>query len=301
MTTTEKRPKILIVDDVPCNVATMAEVLPDHYQLIVATNGRDALETAVSEQPDLILLDVVMPEMDGYTVCERLKADKQTRRIPVVFVTGNTDPEHIIKGIEAGAFYYLTKPIDPKILLAIVKSALADTIHPYVPKQGFFQSMDALAFMAEGLFRIRTLEDALRLSYILSEMCPDPERSAIGLRELIINAIEHGTLGITYEEKTRLNENDEWALEVARRQALDEYSGKYVTVRFQRRKTEIQFLIRDEGAGFDWQAYLEFDPKRVFDSHGRGIAIAKKMGFDFLEYHGAGNEVLAVVHTTLPV
>ncbi|CAK0773540.1 Response regulator receiver protein [Gammaproteobacteria bacterium] len=296
MSKTEKHSKILIVDDVPSNVMTMAGILPDSYQLIVASNGPDALETAASEQPDLILLDIVMPEMDGYTVCERLKADNKTRRIPVVFVTGNTDPEQIVRGIEVGAFYYLTKPIDPKILLAIVRSALADTLHPYILQRGSLQPMDVLAFMDEGLFRIRTLEDALRLSCILSEMCPEPERSAIGLRELVVNAIEHGTLGITYEEKSRLNENDEWTLEVERRQALPEYMNKSVTVRFQQGENEIRFLIRDEGSGFDWQSYLEFDPRRIFDSHGRGIAIANKMGFDFIEYHGVGNEVLAVIH-----
>ncbi|CAK0766014.1 Response regulator receiver protein [Gammaproteobacteria bacterium] len=298
MTKADKYPKILIVDDVPSNVTTVAEILSDNYQLIVATNGWDVLETAASERPDLILLNVIMPEMDSYTVCKKLKADKICGGIPIIFVTANTDPEHITRGIEVGAFYYLTKPIDSKILLAIVKSALMDTSHPYFPRNDFFRPWDVLAFMDEGIFRIRTLEDALRLSGMLSEICPEPERRAIGLRELIVNALEHGTLGITYEEKSHLNETGEWAFEVARRLALDEHRNKYVTVRFQRKDNQIQFLIKDEGAGFDWPSYVEFDPRHVFDSHGRGIALAKKIGFDFLEYHGTGNEVLAVVYTT---
>ncbi|MEI6415158.1 MAG: response regulator [Pseudomonadota bacterium] len=296
MTQTEKPSKILIVDDVPGNIKALAEILREKYQIILATNGRDALETTASEQPDLILLDVVMPEMDGYTVCEKLKANQETQKIPVVFVTSNTHPEQVIRGIEAGAFYYLTKPVDTKILLAVVKAALADRVHPYALQMATSQSViTALQFMEEGHFRIRTLEDALTLSRLLSEMCPDPEKSAIGLMELVINAIEHGSLGITYAEKTCLIKNDQWRDEVERRLASPECQDKYVIVRFQRKYHEIHFLIKDEGSGFDWRSYLVFDPSRAFDPNGRGIAMAKMTSFDRLEYHGVGNEVLAVV------
>ncbi|CAK0781747.1 hypothetical protein CCP3SC15_970003 [Gammaproteobacteria bacterium] len=105
---------------------------------------------------------MVMPEMDGYTVCKQLKASKSTSNIPIIFVTSNTAPEHIIMGIEAGAFYYTTKPIDTKLLLAITKAALADVGYPYKLKRDA-KSLNGLQFMQESSFRIRTLDDASEL------------------------------------------------------------------------------------------------------------------------------------------
>ncbi|CAK0781755.1 hypothetical protein CCP3SC15_970005 [Gammaproteobacteria bacterium] len=131
----------------------------------------------------------------------------------------------------------------------------------------------------------------------MSGICPNPENSYIGLRELLVNAIEHGSFGITYDEKSYLKKNDAWDAELKRRQSLPEYIGKYVTVHFKRNEDEIRFLIKDEGSGFNWRPYLEFDFTRAFDPNGRGIFMAKTLGFDFLEYHGIGNEVLAVIYT----
>jgi len=111
----------------------------------------------------------------------------------------------------------------------------------------------------------------------------------------LVNAVEHGNLGITYEEKSRLNEKDQWEGEVKKRMEQPEHSTKRVLISFERTAREVRFLIKDEGAGFDWRPYMAFDPKRVFDSHGRGIAVAAQASFDRLDYRGVGNEVLAVV------
>jgi CheY-like chemotaxis protein len=95
---------ILIVDDTPANIAAALSILTDQYRTRVATSGARALEQAgASEKPDLILLDVTMPEMDGYEVCARLKANPDTAEIPVVFLTARTDAEDEAKGFELGA------------------------------------------------------------------------------------------------------------------------------------------------------------------------------------------------------
>lgn len=125
MTNTDTHSKILIVDDDPSNITAMAGVLPDDYQLIVATNGPEALETVASEQPDLILLDVTMPEMDGYEVCRRLKANPITREIPVIFLTALHEAKDEQKGLELGAVDYMIKPVNPAILRTRVKTHLA--------------------------------------------------------------------------------------------------------------------------------------------------------------------------------
>ena len=93
---------ILIVDDTPANIAAALAILKDHYRTKVATSGAKALEHAgAGEKPDLILLDVTMPEMDGYEVCARLKADPETAAIPVVFLTARTEAEDEAKGVRA--------------------------------------------------------------------------------------------------------------------------------------------------------------------------------------------------------
>jgi sigma-B regulation protein RsbU (phosphoserine phosphatase) len=119
------RPEVLIVDDVPENVAVLGEVLRPHYRRKAALSGEKALEIATGDKPpDIILLDVMMPEMDGYEACRRLKADERTRRIPVIFVTAKGEVEDETAGFDVGAVDYITKPIIPAIVLARVKAQL---------------------------------------------------------------------------------------------------------------------------------------------------------------------------------
>jgi len=117
--------RILIVDDSPVNIKLLNGILRQDYQISVATNGKDALEIVnLKEQPQLILLDIIMPEMDGYEVCRRLQANPQTCDIPVLFVTAMSEIEDETKGLELGAVDYLTKPIRPAIVQARVKTHL---------------------------------------------------------------------------------------------------------------------------------------------------------------------------------
>jgi putative two-component system response regulator len=119
------KPVILAVDDTPDNLALISGVLKELYQVKVATNGKDALQIAFSANPpDLILLDVMMPGMDGFEVCRELKSDSQTRDIPVIFITAMTAVVDEKKGFELGAVDYITKPIRTPILLARVRTHL---------------------------------------------------------------------------------------------------------------------------------------------------------------------------------
>ncbi len=120
---TATKKTILVVDDVPVNIEVLAGILGDDYNVLVATSGAQALEMA-TQQPDLILLDIMMPEMDGYEVCRRLKSAPAISGIPVIFVTGMDDAEDEIKGLSLGAVDYLTKPIHVAITLARIKSHL---------------------------------------------------------------------------------------------------------------------------------------------------------------------------------
>jgi adenylate cyclase len=118
-------PRILIVDDTPANVHILQSRLAAHgYDIVTATDGEEALAAVTETQPDLILLDVMMPKMDGFEVCRRLRADASLPFIPIIMVTAKADPKDVVAGLEAGGDEYLTKPVDQPALVARVKSML---------------------------------------------------------------------------------------------------------------------------------------------------------------------------------
>jgi putative two-component system response regulator len=121
----KERQTVLVVDDTPENLALMSELLKDRYKVKMANNGERALKLALTgTTPDIILLDIMMPVMDGYEACRRLKADRETRDIPVIFLTSRSEVEDETKGFEFGAVDYITKPISPPVLLARLNTHL---------------------------------------------------------------------------------------------------------------------------------------------------------------------------------
>ncbi len=115
---------VLIVDDSRTNIAIMKDILSEDYEVLSARSGKEALKIARQENVDLILLDVVMPDMDGYEVCRRLKADPDTKNIPVIFVTSMSDIGDETKGLELGAIDYMIKPVRAPIVKARVRNHL---------------------------------------------------------------------------------------------------------------------------------------------------------------------------------
>ena len=110
---------VLIVDDIPDNLAVLHDALDESgYTVLVATSGEAALQRAAQALPDIVLLDVMMPGMDGFEVARRLKTSLQTAHIPIIFMTGLTETEYLVAALEAGAIAYVTKPIKPKEVLA---------------------------------------------------------------------------------------------------------------------------------------------------------------------------------------
>ena len=114
--------KILVVDDVPSNILVLNEILRADYKIFFASSGQECIEIAHMEKPDIILLDIMMPEMDGYEVCGRLKVDPVTKDIPIIFVTAMGEDVDETMGLEIGAIDYIIKPISPLILKARVKN-----------------------------------------------------------------------------------------------------------------------------------------------------------------------------------
>ncbi|MDF1613680.1 PleD family two-component system response regulator [Desulfurivibrio dismutans] len=155
MTDNQDQATILAVDDSPMNIQILHEILHPTHRVLFATNGADALEVAAESLPDLILLDIMMPEMDGYEVCRRLKEDPRTRRIPVIFVTALSENEDEAKGLDLGAIDYLTKPVNRAVVLARVMNHLE--LKRY---QDFLQNMAMLDGLT-GIANRRNFDQAL--------------------------------------------------------------------------------------------------------------------------------------------
>lgn len=122
--TPTSRPKLLVVDDQPINIQVMYQIFAAQYQVFMATNGAQALEHCRATPPDLVLLDIVMPGMDGFEVCSALHADPTTRDIPVIFVTAHTEAAQETRGLEVGAVDFISKPVNPAVVRARVKTQL---------------------------------------------------------------------------------------------------------------------------------------------------------------------------------
>jgi len=270
---------------------------PEGYDVETAEDGLEAWGKLQAEPQryDVVLLDRTMPRMDGMQLLGRMKDDEELRMVPVILQTALAHRDQILEGIRAGAYYYLTKPYDVDMLLSVVRTAIADYQGYRDLQTRVKKELDSLRLMQNGLFAFQTVEQARDLGAMLANTCPDPSATVIGLTELLINAVEHGNLGITYEDKSKLYASGGWSDEVRRRLKLPENSGKYAEVAFEREDQAIRFVIRDQGTGFDWRSYLQVDPQRAFDTHGRGIAMANRLSFSHIEYRGRGNEVIGTI------
>lgn len=289
---------VLAVDDEPYILSLITELLGTETCAVEtaadATIAWQKLNEAESRF-SFVILDRMMPGVDGLELLRMIKSDGRLAALPVIMQSGATSPEQIAEGIEAGAYYYLTKPYTMSALSCIVRAVMADIeLREKVAAQAA-QYRESLSYFTSAELRFTTLEDVNRVAGILAAMCPDPDKASSGLMELLLNAVEHGNLGITYDEKKQLMYDDNWENELQRRLAQPEYENRAATVTFERKAGSLEFRITDQGSGFDWARYLELEPGRSLDPNGRGIAMARRYSFSRIEYQGSGNMVTATV------
>lgn len=160
---------LLLVDDEPTNLQVLRHSLQDEYRLVFAKNGETALKLAEKEQPDLILLDIMMPEMSGYDVCQQLKAQERTQYTPIIFITALADASDEEKGLDMGAVDYITKPFSPSIVKARVRTHLS-LVQAEEVKETRLQVIRSLGMAAEyrdnetGMHVVRISHHARRLA-----------------------------------------------------------------------------------------------------------------------------------------
>ncbi|HUP45594.1 MAG TPA: response regulator [Thermoanaerobaculia bacterium] len=290
--------RILVVEDNPLDRKLLNVHLTSRgYEPKLAADGVEAWEMLESdpESVDVVLLDRSMPRMGGIELLGRMKKHTRLRMVPVILQTSSIATEDIVEGLQAGAYYYFTKPYDPDMLVAVVRTAVTDYAELRELQDQLRKGLKSLRLLREAVFSLQTVEQARDIAGIMANTCPDPPAAVIGLTELLLNAIEHGNLGITYDEKSVMTSKEEWHAEIARRLALPENAKKRVEMRYECDEKEIRFTIRDAGSGFDWRRFFEIGPERVFHAHGRGIIMARALSFTSVEYRDPGNEVLALI------
>jgi two-component system, cell cycle response regulator len=293
----ESQPFVLVVDDDRFTRMMLCNTLEAlGYLAVEACNGKEALNIIEQSwmQLDGILLDRAMPEMGGMEVVAQIKKNPELSWLPIIMQTGANRREEILEGVEAGVFYYLTKPIDVEVLKSVITVASREARRRRQLLRELAERKTTLQMIESCKCVLRTLPEAEITAGWLANCFPDPKRVISGLAELLYNAVEHGNLGVTYDEKTALIALGTWSEEVALRAKKPENTDKRVEALFQRSREGCSVTIKDQGKGFAWRNYLQLDPARAGDNHGHGIAQAKLVSFDLLTYNEAGNEVTAL-------
>ncbi|PKO38207.1 MAG: response regulator receiver protein [Betaproteobacteria bacterium HGW-Betaproteobacteria-4] len=291
--------RVLVVDDEELNLFIIEEFL-DQEEIALEMHSDPLAAWASLIAPEshfsLVILDRMMPELDGMEFLRRMKREARFADIPVIMQTAASSPDQVREGLAAGAYYYLTKPYEPEALTSIVRVALDDQRTRSQLRSRAAHLEEAQKLIRSVEYRFVTLDEINSLVPVLAALCPAPDVVAPGLSDLMVNAVEHGNLAVSYQEKSLLKWEGDWEAEIHRRLALPQFRDRFATIRLERRADSVVFTIADQGNGFEWSRYLAFDPERAFDPNGRGIAMARMMSFSSLEYQGCGNVVVATVN-----
>ena len=295
---TQNTKNILVVDDEELVLELLSVELEDFgYDVIQASNGKDALDLLEQKENeiDVVLMDRNMPIMDGLTAIKHINQNPKLKNIPVIMVTGLNTKEDMKQGIEAGVFYYLTKPFDNDVLFSVLSAAMRKAEQRKNLLNELDQHFTGFDLIDTCAFKIKTLSQAENLAAFMANCFPNPTRVLVGLGELLVNAIEHGNLGMGPERKAELVAAGTWRLEVEKQQKLPQFVDKSVTATLAKKPDGIYVIIEDCGEGFDWKKHIDVDLSRAGQSHGRGLAQANATSFDKLTFNEKGNKVIGFV------
>ncbi|MCC5813584.1 MAG: response regulator [Leptospira sp.] len=292
---------ILVVDDEQVNLRIIEDSLEDSgYNLSKSTSGECAWVKLASKDVKFsaIVLDRLMPGMDGIEVLKKIKDDSDLRDIPVILQTALGSNQDILDGLQAGAFYYLTKPYSKKVLVSIVNLAVDSYSRYSKAKEDLHKTKSILKYFRKGEFEITFIDEVMDIAPVLSNFFPDPSRTLTGIIEILTNAVEHGNLEIGCDMKQQLLENDVYHTEVQKRQSSTQFKNRKVKITFEKTNEKFTLRVVDEGKGFNYNEWGKLDLMKdnLFRSSGRGILIARTLSFDELNYIGNGNTLEAIVY-----
>lgn len=292
-----KRWNLLVIDNNQEAVDFLSTILESSpYNVHSNNDGEEAFNMLLDEPEKFsaIILGQEISNMHSIHFLHKVNSCSTLKIIPVIMEASSGTIEEMEICIRAGVRYYLPKPVDKTILPNIIETAIRDQERYRMAEQSVWKSRP-LSTLTGATFKLQTLQEAQAITTLLANECPNPRLAAVGISEILINAIEHGNLGITYNEKTKLHEAGKWMAEIEHRLSLPQNENKYVTVVFTKTKGHISIRITDEGKGFDWRQYQSIDSSRLFDNHGRGLIMARSLAFESMIYHGKGNDVECMI------
>lgn len=286
---------VLVADDDDLNLEILEKNLTrEGFSSTLSHDGQEAWDilSANPESFSIVLLDKMMPKMSGMEVLSKMKMHPILRNTPVIIQTGDVGSKEITEGLAAGAYYYLTKPFDPDMMVAVVNSAVKNFQRKETNIRNSVNDRSSFGLLSEGKFIVKDSKDAMNIATAIASLATDSDKVGIAILELIINAIEHGNLCIGYELKKTLSMNGMMESEIEKRMQSDEHKEKRVYISLQKSQDEVTVTICDEGQGFNWREFKEFDPLRLLEPNGRSIAIISNLLEVKIQYHEPGNKVV---------
>lgn len=282
----------MVVDDEESNLDIIREYLGSiGYRVEAYANPVEALSCLEEGGKfDVILLDRMMPCLDGLTLLKRIKALPSQLLTPIIFQTAKVAQQDIVEGIEAGSYYYLTKPFTKNVLLAIVRSAFQESLVRQKMMEELSSKRSSFCLLEVGKFRFKTIGDANALSVFTASYAFGGPAVAQAISEILSNAIEHGNLEIGYETKKQLLLADSLEKEIESRLLNPVFGQRSATLLLKMSSDVLHVKVSSEGGGFDYEKYLKLSSERVNDPNGRGIALAANV-LDNFRFGSGGRDV----------
>lgn len=246
-----------------------------------------------------IILETDGERDDAFNILKKISTSSVLKTLPIILYpeaeSQELAAELIEMAIKQGVRYCLPQPGNQPLTIQILQAAAQD----YERHLGWQQTPKqekAVYCLESAFFKFKTLQDAHAVALFIAEACPNPRLAIVGITEILVNAIEHGNLGITSEEKEDLlREENAWLQEIERRLKLPQNNNKYVEVHITRDPQELRLKVKDQGKGFNWRDIDKFKRDMMFNTHGRGITMAKNLIFKEVRYMGVGNEVECII------
>ncbi|GLQ06953.1 ATP-binding protein [Sneathiella chinensis] len=221
---------------------------------------------------------------------------RQCDKAAVIVLYRKEARRHLAPAIREKAHLLLPRPLATERLMAIVHFYRHRTLGQHQKIEDLQSCLAGFDLVEKSRFLFSTLEQAKSLALLLATQCPRRMDAEMGLLELLVNAVEHGNLGISFDEKSRLLREGRWHQEIRDRLSLPRYAGRTASVLMERLSDRIEFHIADEGDGFDIDHHLNDKITDRTRPSGRGIQLARDLYFDRLEYLGSGNRVRATMY-----
>ncbi len=294
---------VLLVDDEKVVREELGGLLQDEgYTVVTARDGEEGLEMYLRQQPDMVITDARMPRREGLSLAREILA--RNAHVPITMITGHGSEAMAIAALRLGMTDFLKKPVQLTNLVAALERMEASRRLALERADGV-DVLPPSARLVSVTKRFECGNDLEAIPQFVAAVIAsvasglDPRKRdgmQLALREIVINAVEHGNLGVTFEEKTQANERGTLPALIARRATDPERAARKVRVKAKRTDESILVVVEDEGDGFEWRSLPDpTDAANLLRTHGRGVLLAS-LSVDELRFNDRGNRVGLVAH-----